>query len=253
MNIKRFIKNMERSNKIYVFVIIAIVVLAGLFANSIKKSFINIKVKDILRTSESISVFLNTDEKIDTDINTKQLHQNSEMILRVKLKNSNERMILNDSTLSKCIVQEVYKGNLNANDEIYLYENISIRSSWHEYPKPPTKIYYDITSSGYNFMKDNEEYIIFVNEIKNPIPNDKTKTYLIYDSVFGKFNTNDEVNSIPIDEDIILNGSGYNYKNVEDFDILVTDDKIIKKYKDIKDDILKKYKDIKDDILKKYN
>ena len=61
----------------------------------------------------------------------------------------------------------------------------------NNFPNPPKKIEYDIISyNGYNLMNHENEYILFLNKIENPIVGDNIPTFKLSYGLLSKYNIN---------------------------------------------------------------
>ena len=66
-----------------------------------------------------------------------------------------------------------------------------IHTNWNNFPNPPKKIEYDIISyNGYNLMNHENEYILFLNKIENPIVGDNIPTFKLSYGLLSKYNIN---------------------------------------------------------------
>lgn len=167
--------------------------------------------------------------------NIKDLYNNSDTILKVTPIN-NSQIIVSENTLTKCKVIKNIKGEEQL-DEIYVYEDMYIHTLWDGYPKPPTKMVYDINSfNGYNFMKQNNEYILFLNESENPFTTNDIPTFKLSYSTYSKYPASDDYTYKIID----IN-KRYKYLDLYTYDIYFSNKTENNTYKNLFKSIVKSY------------
>lgn len=156
--------------------------------------------------------------------NFKKLKKESKFILKVKL--SGNRKNLYGTVLSEIEVLKVYKGDsISKGDKVYIYE--------------PSYIYGETYHSieGYNLMLTNNEYIIYVNELKTPDGYRKTriqeKSYMFTSLQFAKFSTN--TNNINEVYNLLdFDNGDIKYRDIKHDEFIVTDKKELDIYNNIK-------------------
>lgn len=171
---------------------------------------------------------------IDEHIQTiTDLENNSNLVVRIEA--LDERSFKTKTLLTKCKIKEVYKGetSLLKNDYIYIYEPANFTFSYKSF----------ISVNGYNYMKSNNEYIVFLNPLK--VPQDYSKSnidllsFTFINSSFSKFLVNTDSRTIYIDKDTLDKGESYN--NFISYEYIFTSPDIESKYIDLRNTILSKY------------
>lgn len=219
---------------IIVFIIIFTgVVIVGIMT---RNSYIN--NVDISNYSEKDNVYLEiTDHTEDVtkdfknlnEIKTlKDLEANTPIIAKVKVNPNSKRDQYYLTTLTNVQVLDVYKGSIPYKN-IDIFEPISGMSL--EDPKE------DFISSldGYNLMNDGKEYIVFLKELKDVNYSENKTVYMPTTTILSKYEvSNDTINKLKPDDKI-------KYSDVKNQEVLLTDENLIKKFNNFKDEVIKKY------------
>lgn len=212
---------------------IIVILLLGAFilAFKMRDSFISdtdvnmyINDKDIsyelVEYEEDISKSFTKNEDIS---NIKELEDISPVIVKVKVDSKSPREMYEWTTLTKVIVEEVYKGELDK-ESIYIFEPFDAYST--------NPMIYSL--DGYNIMNEDSGYILFLRDMKdsNYTPNDTI--YMPTTTQLSKFSVNG---------DKVIKASNYElkYSNVKKQDIISSNEKIINKYNNMKENVVNKY------------
>lgn len=209
-------------------------ILGGYIGVQTKKSFKQVSFNEIILQKND---FIMDKEMfpIKEVPNIKDLYNNSDTILKVT-PISNSQVIVSENTLTKCKVIKNIKGKEQL-DEIYVYEDMYIHTLWYGYPKAPTKMLYDINSfNGYNFMKQNNEYILFLNETENPFTNNDIPTFKLSYSTYSKYPDSNDYTYKIIDID-----KRYKYLNLDKYDVYFSNKTENNAYKNLFKSIVKSY------------
>jgi len=152
-----------------------------------------------------------------------QLENESELIVKVKL--SRNRINYTQAVRTLVHVTDVFKGN-----EVKIGDNIIIFE-----PSNFLGLNY-FSLDGYNLMRSDKEYILFLKHLKKPeayhYTDDQAVTFMPISSYYAKYPMNS------------LSGEGYlsredldkgiNYSSIKDWDIFTTDQNKLKKYNELK-------------------
>ncbi|MBX4266146.1 hypothetical protein [Clostridium estertheticum] len=232
---------MNMKNKIYYIIISVSVILCMIIGFWVKNSFYNIVDSQNLEKEVSNYSVANLDDfvgKLYFDNNIKkfpELQKKSDLIVEIKL--TANRKLYNQAILSEAEVLKTYKGKVKQGDKILIYEPVSFSNDF----------YY--TASGYNFMRKNNSYIVFLKNLTIPkgykYKNDEAKTYLPVSTVFAKYNIKYTNKEKILDKTRLSNEGKSNeikYKDVKNNEIISTDVKTVDLYNYFKLNVLKTYK-----------
>lgn len=165
---------MKISNKLFIGIIM-LSILSGLVVTMIvRTSITKFEFKDIFNRASTLQYYPYTDVKfsngsfvdVDTVENTNSIYK-----YIVRGKTTGKRKVLYGTILTEIKVLQVLKGDIKSKI-IYIYEPIAIenKSIW--------------TFEGYNFIKENKEYIFCVTDLKNK---KEKNTYIYSTPLCGKF------------------------------------------------------------------
>lgn len=128
----------------------------------------------------------------------------SDVIVKVSVDESSARDYFSDMTISRVKVEKVYKGDISEN-EINVIEPIYY---WYNDVEG-----FIMSMDGYYWMRQENEYILFMNELDDLCIGEDDKIYIPTTSLFSKYNVN-------CSDDLAENAEGYNklyYKMYKDF------------------------------------
>ena len=224
---------MTKSTKIFWIVIVFTLIVAGIFAMKVSNSFTGyeylediIEHEDINNIRVSRCFFGSEGILYDMNIETyEQLEENADFIVKVKI--SNKRKIFEFCTKSVATVLEVYKGDLEENTSIYVYEPAVINNI--------TILEYT-SGGGYQLMQEDEEYILFLNALPKlegyQYKNDEANSYMMVSPLYSKYDVDytDEylnvLDEVRLDEDV-----SYTYTEVKEYPIITVSTEEIERYK----------------------
>ena len=224
---------MKKFNSILIMFTIFSILISIHIGKTTKDSFINVDFNEILTSENRKEFFMDNSVEIEENsVSLNMLYEKSDAILKVKPIPNSEKIVLGQ-TLTKCKVLDVAKGNSNLN-EIYVYEDMYIHTSWNGYPNPPQKISYSVVSyDGYNLMDPNKEYILFLTETENPIIKDNTPMYRMSHSVYSKYLVDKKYNY-----KIIEPSNDINYNDFKAYDVYFNSERIKQNYDNIHKELL---------------
>lgn len=111
--------------------------------------------------------------------NMENLEEVSDVIVRVKVDLEEERKFNSDMTITNVKIVEVYKGNVEE-DDIYIIEPVYYFTSGD----------YIISTQGYYWMNDEDEYILFLEKVKDAHFGEQEYIYLPTTTLYSKYNMN---------------------------------------------------------------
>lgn len=219
----------------FIWIIIIVALLAMIMlAFNVRQSFvkdtdINLYINDknilctVLEHQEDITKDFIKNEEISK---LEQLEKMSPVIVKVKVDSDSPREIYEEATLTKVMVKEVFKGNLDK-DSIYVFEP-----------------FYMLTNSpiiinsldGYNVMDKDLEYILFLRDMKDSNYTPEDTIYMPTTTLLSKYSINNTI--LKLNSAKLINNE-VKYSNVKGLDIINNNLKDIEKYNDMKLNVLK--------------
>ncbi|SKA92217.1 hypothetical protein SAMN05428976_11912 [Clostridium sp. USBA 49] len=221
---------------IFVGVFVSMIVLGILT----RKSYVNDIDVNRYINDESMNLSISTYQEDITKVFTKfedlnsieDLEKVSPIIVRAQVDSQTSRNRYYLTTLTTVKVVKVYKGDINS-DLISIFEPIDIVNITDAN---------DIVDSldGYNWMKEDKEYILFLRPLKDSHYTDGDTVYLPTSTILSKYQI-DESQVSKLNKEKILNAN-LKYTSVGEQEVFLYEDKNIDKFKDFKEDVLHKYK-----------
>lgn len=213
-----------KNRRLYIISIIGLFIV-GLIISFVYKTNIN-KYEINQSFLESLNTYCNTDWINEQGFKEQQLSYNtthdlldkSENIVRVKATDRFE--IIGENFLHAVEIQEIYKGNIE-NKIIYVFEPIYLNLiKSNEY----------ISSEGYNIMRTDKEYILFLKpfyqfQSYQNIKKDQD-VYILENFVFGKYNMTSYNNTISLKSEL----QPFNFKDIENFEFLTNSQEHLEEY-----------------------
>lgn len=213
-------------------IVLAILIIGVSFyrGNQFKENLIYEDINEIIKDESNLDVSIDLQYGIDgKPNNVDDLFKESDAILIVEIL-EDSRIGFQSDLLTTVRVKDIIKGE-DVEDEIYIYEDISINPSWYGYPQPPKngEVFYSYTShEGSNLMKLNEEYIVFLDKLdKNPMQDD-TQTFNILYGKWGKYNINENEVKVKTEETSL----DMMYEDIKYIDVFVSSEDEKKIYMD---------------------
>lgn len=157
-----------------------------------------------------------------------ELKEQSDICAKIYV--TNERKLYANTVYTKAIVEKVYTSDceLDENDEIYIYEPVSFQENFEIYD----------AMNGYQLMRTDNEYYIFLNKLPTVKEYKKKKmeekTYIPSTVKYSVYSVNDEHSQVLDRGRIEGDGEAYRYKDIKNYDILTTVEDELEKYNDIK-------------------
>lgn len=228
---------MTKNTKIYFLSLIIILVGAFGVGFFVKNSFsgekdINKKISSV--SEEMLGYYsLNDKETVDKYFDNSldtlgKLEKETDVILKVKVI---ERKLFFRSTESKSEVLKVFKGedDIKEGGIIYIHEPFSVNGDTV------------FSTCGYNMMKNNNEYIVFLKHLKKmegyKYPDKEKISFLPVSTLYAKYSEKENAKFLNSDKE-----NGNKYKDVKEFCSIFELKEDLEKYEKIKKQILNKYK-----------
>ncbi len=171
---------MNISNKVFFTIIISVISISIAFGLVVRGSIKEYKYNDIFDNSKSYSyypydsveysngTYIDIDKIEDIDSSYKYI---------IKGKSLKQRRVLDGAVLTEIQVCDVLKGDISS-DRIEIYEPMTVKGEFLS------------TFDGYNFIKDEKEYIFCLTDLKDGVKNiseDNIKIYNYATPFYGKF------------------------------------------------------------------
>ena len=217
----QFIKNKKFTVLIFLFIILSFII-AILTRISINEES---NLSEVLQKLNNYPFYPNYEEDIKME-SFKELQEESDIIAIVTP--TGDSVILGDSVITKVKVDNILKGEceeyLNIIEPVSLfYENVE-----------EGNLSYVSSINGYNFMKQNKEYIVLLNKANNVDYSDEL--YVYHNVYLGKFPKAYKDISYKIYDDIDI------YKTINSYEQVFDNIEAVNYYKDIYNQIIFEYK-----------
>lgn len=181
------------------------------------------------------SNYFNQHDSEDVNYNSlDELEKKASIIVRVKVEN--ERKMYLQAVKTKVKVLEVYKGELQINSDIFVYEPSNLLCiSYSAYT----------CCGGYQLMQQDTEYVMFLRNLDKPegysYRGDEEISYLPISCLYGKYSVK-ETGKTPtvISEDDICNQK-YTYSEISQYPVLCTTEEELNSYKTLLEQVKQKY------------
>ena len=160
----------------------------------------------------------------------KDLIAEDTVIVKAKLNCNFQRKLYYECILSELDVLAVYKGNLNKEDMISVFEPVDCYS----------KIKMDCTD-GYSMMQDGTEYILFLKPLKNTYYGDDKYVYAPSSTTYSKYALNDSIPELFPEKELEEIEFMNFYKDVKEEEMYLYDSEDYNKYVRLKKQVLDKF------------
>jgi hypothetical protein len=155
------------------------------------------------------------------------LEEVSPIIVKVKVNKEASRKMYSDDTLTTVEVLEVMKGQVDKK-EILVFEPIDINHL--------EGADYVNSTDGYNWMNDDEEYILYLRPLKAANYSKDKIVYLPTTTLFSKY-SNSQKSPVLLDQTKI-NNCTVKYSEIEANEVLITDYQMLEKFLQLKDQVI---------------
>lgn len=167
------------------------------------------------------------------DLSTlEDLEEVSPIIVKVKVESELPRNRYYLTTLTTVRILEVLKGDINK-DLISIFEPIDVTNIIDSN---------DVVTSldGYNWLKEGNEYILFLRSLKDSHYSHDSVVYLPTTTILSKYGINRDKAS-KLDKEKVLKNN-FKYSDISNQEVILYEDKNIDKFNYFKNEVLNKYK-----------
>lgn len=227
---------MTKNTKIYFAVIQCMVLLCTGMGIAVRNSFTGYHTYEEMEKAENLQDYhIQVWEAEENDFlgSVREyggLLKGADLVARV-CATKERKMSIYASTKTKAIIKEVYKGSQKTGQEIFIYEPAGFSYAVSQY--------YD-TTGGYQIMKAGEEYYVFLKKLKTAagyrMSGQEKNTFLPSTALYSKFPI--KKGKIKLVESGKLEEGAYCYGEVEDLEIITSEQEILTKYQEIKKEVL---------------
>lgn len=228
---------MNKGIKILYIVTMCLLIGGIVFGILTKKSFTDNTIPLNLSKFKDASISINDEENItdkyfNNDINNlKELINKSDMIVKGQI--SGVRKNYNQALKTKFKINQIIKsGDKSKNIKyIYIFE--------------PSNFHFDnyVIVSGYNVMKENEEYLLFLKHLDVPdgykYKHDEAITFIPVSTYYGKYQLSGNAATQKIEMDKV---EELKYSDIENYEIVTGDPKILQTFNYLKKEVNKTFK-----------
>ena len=159
------------------------------------------------------------------------LEEASDLIAKVSATNE-RKMFPYTATKTKVIVEEVWKGDAEIGQPVFIYEPVNFSYS-------VSKTYH--STGGYQIMEEGKEYYVFLQKLKTAegykMSDQEKDTYLPSTASYSKYPVQE--GDVEVLNKKRLNNGGYSYGEIQNEEIITSDQKILLRYNKIKEEVLK--------------
>lgn len=231
---------MTKKTKLFFVIILSLIPLNILAGFLVRSSYTGHKTFEQMEKEESLSEYSVCMEDVESgsvfDNRVRDFDSMLEMAdAVVKVSASNERKLYpSEATKTKVIVEEVFKGDLEKGQSVFVYEPACFAYSASEAYN---------TTGGYQLMKAGEKYYIFLQNLQAVegyiFSAEEKITYLPCTASYSKYPVRKgEVNML--DAQKLENGE-YHYGDVQNLEIITSEKTILETYKNLKQELLSQY------------
>ena len=231
---------MTKNTRKYFAIIICVIIICSIMGIFIRNSYTGYNSFEQMEDSENLEdyrVFVENVEKDDDFFmqikSYNDLENTADVIAKVSATNERE-LSLHKVTKTEVIVEEVYKGNVEKGQTIFIYE--------------PAIFSYSVSKSyqsldGYQLMKEGEEYYVFLQNLKTAkgykMSEKEKNTYLPNTASYSKFPV--QQGNVSLVEQKRLNDGEYSYDEIQNLEIITSNQKVLSKYNRLREKVINKF------------
>lgn len=228
---------MTKRTNIYFTILFCIVILCSCIGVVIRNSYVGYTSFEEMENKENLQEYYvqltEEDDYFDSIENYNDLERSADVIARVSA-TSDRKMFPHTSTLTEVMVVEVYKGEIQSEESIFIYEpavfSYSVSKSYR-------------SSGGYQMMKEGEEYIVFLQKLKTAkgykMSEKEKSTFLPTTTLFSKFPM--KQGRLEVVKEKKINNGEYSYGDVENLEIITSENRNLEKYVKMKEEVIQRY------------
>jgi len=225
---------MTKNTKIFIMVLACITMLCLIIGIVTRNSYVGYRTFKEMAETENLqeySVQLSDAKEYDyfaaSVENYEDLEKISDVIVKISV--TNERKLFpHTTTKTKVIVEEVWKGEVQTGQPIFIYE--------------PAHFSYIVSKSfesigGYQLMEEGKEYYLFLQNLNAPegysLSKKEKNSYLPSTASFSKFPVQE--GEVKLADKQRLNRDQYHYGEIQNLEIITSKETVLSKYKEIKE------------------
>lgn len=152
------------------------------------------------------------------------LMADGELVVKVHLDETWNRELYQECVLSKVKVDNVYQGNAEPGEEIYIFEPVDCVGDFMD------------CTGGYTLMQEETEYVLFLKKLKNAGYGDAEYVYMPQCMTYGKYTYGDSVPAKYIDSQDSDKLPAYS--DIRDAEVIILDDEQYDKYCRLKKEVM---------------
>ncbi len=231
---------MTKKTKLFfviIFSLIPLCIVAGIF---IRSSYTGYKSFEQMEKTEALSEYSVCLEDVESgSVFDKQVTDLDNMLelsdAVVKVSATNERKLYpSETTKTKVIVEEVFKGDLKKEQSIFVYEPACFSYTANEAYS---------TTGGYQLMKAGEKYFLFLQNLQAvdgyTFSAQEKKTFLPSTASYSKFPVAEGETNI-VDSQKLDDGN-YQYEEVQNLEIITSERNVLDKYENLKQNVYRRF------------
>lgn len=236
---------MTKNTKIYFISIFCMIVLCFAIGIFIRNSYTGYSTFEQMEQTENLQKYYvqlhDLEEYADFDTSVKNYNDLEKITdLVVKVSATDDRKLSPYTvTKTKVIIKEVLKGEAKTGQQIFIYEPVNFSYSVSKRYK---------TTGGYQIMKEGEEYYLFLRKLKAAegykMSNDEKNTYFPSTASYSKFPV--QKGNLRILDRNKLDNDEYSYGEVQNLEIITSEQKILSQYKKLKKEAVKRFVNVKE-------
>lgn len=229
---------MTKNTKIYFVAMLCIVVLCLVLGIATRNSYVGYSSFAQMEEEENLQGYPvqisdagEYDEFAAPIDHYSSLEEASDLIAKVSATNE-RKMFPYTVTKTKVIVEEVWKGDAEIGQPVFIYEPANFSYS-------VSKTYQ--STGGYQIMEEGKEYYVFLQKLKTAegykMSDQEKDTYLPSTASYSKYPVQE--GDVEVLNKKRLNNGGYSYGEIQNEEIITSDQKILLRYNKIKEEVLK--------------
>ncbi|WP_044742739.1 MULTISPECIES: hypothetical protein [unclassified Anoxybacillus] len=228
---------MNKGIKILYIVTMCLLIGSIVFGILTKKSFTDNTIPLNLSKFKNASISINDEENItdkyfSNDINNlKELMNKSDLIVKGQI--SDVRKNYNQALKTKFKVNQIIKSDEKSKNITYIYVFEPSNFHFNNY----------VIVSGYNVMKENEEYLLFLKHLDVPdgykYKHDEAITFIPVSTYYGKYQLSGNAATQKIEIDKV---EELKYSDIENYEVVTENSEVLQTFNYLKKEVSKTFK-----------
>lgn len=228
---------MTKRTNIYFAILFCVVLLCSCVGVVVRNSYVGYTSFEEMENKENLREYYvqltKEDDYFDSIESYDDLEQSADVIAKVSATND-RKLFPHTATQTEVVVVEAYKGEVQSGQSIFVYE--------------PAVFSYSVSKSyrsggGYQMMKEGEEYIVFLQKLKTAegykMSEKEKNTFLPTTALFSKFPM--QQGRLEVVKEKKINNGKYSYADVENLEIITSENADLEKYVKIKEEVIHRY------------